>query len=76
MVYEVLIVCNDEKRDHVIERLKEFQDVKNIEQRKNKNEILAKIESEDEHYVENNVVQRIQDMDGIHEASIHPFNLK
>lgn len=73
MVYEVLIICKDGKRDYAIERLKEFQDVKNIEQRKNQNEILARIESEDENYVTTNVVQRIQAIDGINEASIRPF---
>ncbi|AFS82082.1 MAG: hypothetical protein K5777_05125 [Nitrosopumilus sp.] len=73
MIHEILVICNDGKRDYAIERLKEFQDIQTIEQRKNQNEILAKVESDDKNYVTTNVVQRIQAIDGIDQASIRPL---
>lgn len=72
MVFEVLVTCNDGKRDYAIDRLKEFQDIKNIQQRKEQNEILAIIESNDKHYVMTNIIQRIQDIDGINNVSLPP----
>jgi ppGpp synthetase/RelA/SpoT-type nucleotidyltranferase len=73
MTYEVLVTCNDGKRNYAIKRLKEFQDIKNIQQRKNPNEVLAKVESNDKNYVMTNIVQRIQDIDGISGTSVLPF---
>lgn len=73
MTYEVLVTCNDGKRDYAIKRLKEFQDIKNIQQRKNPNEVLAQVESDDKNYVMTNIVQRIQDIDGISDTSVLPF---
>ena len=73
LVFEVLVTCNDGKRNYAIDRLKEFHDIKNIQQRKNQNEISAKVESNDKHYVMTNIVQRIQDMDGISDVSIPPL---
>lgn len=73
MGYEVLVTCNDGKRDYAIERLKEFHDIKNIQQRKNQNEVLAQITSDDKNYVLTNIVHRIQAIDGIKEASIPPL---
>lgn len=73
MTYEVLVTCNDGKRDYAIQRLKEFKDIKNIQQRKNENEVLVKVKSEDKNYVMTNIVHRIQDIDGINGASVLPF---
>lgn len=73
MTYEVLVTCNDGKRDYAIKRLKEFQDIKNIQQRKNQNEVLVQVKSDDKNYVMTNIVQRIQDMDGICGTSVLPF---
>jgi len=73
MVFEVLVTCNEGKRDYAIDRLKEFQDIKNIQQRKEQNEILAVVESNDKHYVMTNIVKRIQDIDGISNVSLPPL---
>ena len=73
MTFEVLVTCNEGKRDYAISRLKEFQDIKNIQQRKNQNELLADVDSDDKQYVQTNIVQRIQAIDGINEASIMPL---
>ena len=70
MVFNVLISCKDGKRDNTIKRLKEFQDIKNIQQRKNHNEILAEITSNDASYVKNNIVSRINAIDDITDASM------
>lgn len=73
MAYEVLVTCNDGKRNYAIKRLKEFQDIKNIQERKNPNEVLAQVKSDDKNYVMTNIVQRIQDIDGISGTSVLPF---
>ncbi|MCV0411346.1 hypothetical protein [Nitrosopumilus sp.] len=73
MTYEVLVTCNDGKRNYAIKRLKEFHDIKNIQQRKNPNEVLAQVKSDDKNYVMTNIVQRIQDIDGISGTSVLPF---
>jgi nitrate reductase NapAB chaperone NapD len=73
MVFEVLVTCDDGKRDHIIQRLKEFHDIKNIQQRKNQNEISAKVESNDKQYVMTNIIHRIHDMDGISNVSLPPL---
>lgn len=73
MAFDVLVTCNEGKRDYAIERLKEFQDIKNIQQRKDQNQILAQVQSEDRNYVITNVVQRIEAIDGISNASLLPL---
>ena len=73
MTYNVLVTCNDGKRNYAIERLKEFQDIKNIQQRKDQNQVLAQVQSEDKSYVMTNVVQRIRAIDGINDASLLPL---
>lgn len=73
MGFDIVVTCNDGKRDYIIERLKEFQDVKNIQQRKNQNQLLAQVESNDKNYVTTNIVQRIRDMDGINDTAILPL---
>lgn len=73
MVFNILVTCDDGKRGYAIERLKEFQDIKNIQERKNKNELLAEVQSDDKDYVTTNVVQRIQAIEGISDASIPPL---
>ncbi|KFM20384.1 hypothetical protein AAA799P11_00131 [Marine Group I thaumarchaeote SCGC AAA799-P11] len=73
MVFNILVTCDDGKRDYAIERLKEFQDIKNIQERKNKNELFAEVQSDDKDYVTTNVVQRIQAIEGITDASIPPM---
>ncbi|AFS81080.1 hypothetical protein NKOR_05985 [Candidatus Nitrosopumilus koreensis AR1] len=73
MTFDVLVTCDDGKRDYAIERLKEFQDVKNIQQRKDQNQVLAEVQSEDKNYVMTNVVKRIQAIDGINDASLLPL---
>lgn len=70
MVFNVLISCKDGKRDNTIKRLKEFQDIKNIQQRKNQNELMAEVISNDATYVKNNIVSRINAMDDITDASM------
>jgi len=39
MAFTILVTCHEGKRDYEIERLKEFQDIKNIEERKKWNRI-------------------------------------
>ena len=70
MLFNVLITCNANTRDSVIEKIKEFKDVKNIQQRKDQNELLLEVESNDESYVQNNVVKRMQDIQDVSNASL------
>lgn len=73
MAFNILVTSNDGKRDYAIERLKEFKDIENIQERKNTNELSAKVQSDDKDYVITNVVQRIQAIDGISDVSIPPL---
>lgn len=73
MTYDILVTCNDGKRDYAIERLKEFHDIKNIQQRKDQNQLLAQVQSEDKDYVMTSVVKRIHAIDGINNASLLPL---
>jgi translation elongation factor EF-1beta len=73
MAFKILVTCNDGKRDYAIERLKEFQDIKNIQERKNQHELFAEVQSDDKDYVMTNVVQRIQAIEGISDVSIPPL---
>ncbi len=70
MTFNVLITCNDGTRNSVVEKIKEFKDVKNIQQRKDKNELLVEIDSNDASYVQNNVVNRMLDIDDLTDASM------
>lgn len=70
MTFNVLITCNDGTRNSVVEKIKEFKDVKNIQQRKDKNELLVEIDSSDASYVQNNVVNRMLDIDDLTDASM------
>lgn len=70
MPFEVLITCNNETRSEIIGKIKKFKDVKNIQQRKNENELLIEIESNDEGYVKNNVIKRILDIEDVLDASM------
>ena len=47
MVFNALITCVEGKREKVIERVKEFKDIKNIQQRKDKNQLQVEIHSND-----------------------------
>ncbi|QUC64968.1 hypothetical protein NsoK4_01420 [Nitrosopumilus sp. K4] len=70
MVFDVLISCKEGKRNQAIERLKEFRDIKNIQERKNQNEVLAQVDSNDPSYVKTNVVDRIRAIEVISDASM------
>lgn len=70
MTFNVLITCNDGTRNSVVEKIKEFKDVKNIQQRKDENELLVEIDSNDASYVQNNVVNRMRDIDDLTDASM------
>jgi hypothetical protein len=61
------------ENETAIERLKEFQDIKNIQERKNQHELFAEVQSDDKDYVMTNAVQRIQAIEGISDLSIHPL---
>ena len=71
MVFNVLITCVEKKRDRVIERLKEFKDIKNIQQRKEQNQLQAEIHSNDAAYVKNDIVNRINAMEDVTDASLY-----
>ena len=68
MTFNVLITCNSGTRKNVIALVKEFKDIKNIQQRKNENELLLEIDSNDAKYVSNNVVNRIKDFEDVADA--------
>ena len=68
MTFNVLVTCNSGTRKNVIERVKEFKDIKNIQQRKDENELLLEIDSNDAKYVSNNVVNRIKDFEDVADA--------
>ena len=70
MIFNVLITCNANTRDSVMEKIKEFKDVKNIQQRKDQNELLLEVESNDQSYVQNNVVKRMQDIQDVTNAAL------
>jgi translation elongation factor EF-1beta len=73
MTFTILVTCNDGKRDYAIERLKEFQDIKNIQEQKNQHELFAEVQSNDKDYVTTNVIQRIQSIEGISDVTIPPL---
>lgn len=68
MTFNVIVTCNSGTRKNVIEKVKEFKDIKNIQQRKNENELLLEIDSNDAKYVSNNVVNRIKDFEDVADA--------
>ena len=70
MTFNVIVTCNSGTRKNVIEKVKEFKDIKNIQQRKNENELLLEIDSNDAKYVSNNVVNRIKDFEEVADASM------
>ena len=65
MTFNILVICNPDTRKNVISRVKEFKDIKNIQQRKDENELLVEIDSNDAKYVTNNVVNRIKDYENV-----------
>ena len=71
MVFNALITCIEGKRDQVIERLKEFKDIKNIQQRKDQNQLQVEIHSNDAAYVKNDIVNRINAMEDVTDASLY-----
>lgn len=70
MVFNVLVTCSPGTRQSVIEKIKEFKDIKNIQQRKDENELLLEIDSNDAKYVQNNVINRIKDFEDISNATL------
>ena len=68
MVFNVLVTCNPGTRQSIIDKIKAFKDIKNIQQRKDENELLLEIDSNDVKYVQNNVINRIKDFEDITEA--------
>jgi len=70
LVFNVLITCNPGTRKSVIDKIKEFKDIKNIQQRKDENQLLLEIDSNDAKYVQNNVINRIKDFEDIAEATL------
>ncbi|MDX1595773.1 MAG: hypothetical protein R3327_02415 [Nitrosopumilaceae archaeon] len=70
MTFNVIVTCNSGTRKNVIEKVKEFKDIKNIQQRKNENELLLEIDSNDAKYVSNNVVNRIKDFEDVADATM------
>jgi len=70
LVFNVLITCNPGTRKTVIDQIKEFKDIKNIQQRKDENQLLLEIDSNDAKYVQNNVINRIKDFEDIAEATL------
>ena len=70
LAFNVLITCNPGTRKSVIDKIKEFKDIKNIQQRKDENQLLLEIDSNDAKYVQNNVINRIKDFEDIAEAAL------